>query len=317
MKKVSLGLLILAVCIGFIQLIKPQELEYKAINDLTGLPKEVNAIIRNSCFDCHSKATNLRWYDKFTPVNFLVDEHVRKGRAVLDFSTWDSLSTVEQNGKLYYALNKILAKEMPLLSYTAIHREAKLSEEDLLVFKKYLLTRTPRKQFDNTQMSQVDKQFSDLFSQNNGALKNAVSPVANGIAYIPDYQNWSAISITDRFDNGTMRIIYGNDIVVEAIKKGTVNPWPDGAILAKAGWKQMTNPDGTISTGEFAQVEFMIKDAKKYAQTAGWGWARWKGIELKPYGQNESFTRECISCHTPVKEMDYTFTKPIFLTNLF
>jgi hypothetical protein len=52
----------------------------------------------------------------------------------------------------------------------------------------------------------------------------------------------------------------------------------------------------------------MIKDDKKYAGTAGWGWARWKGNELKPYGKTLTFTQECVNCHQPMKDNDFVFT---------
>jgi hypothetical protein len=54
----------------------------------------------------------------------------------------------------------------------------------------------------------------------------------------------------------------------------------------------------------------MIKDAKKYTATGGWGFARWKGKNQKPYGKDAGFVNECFGCHTPVKENDYVFTHP-------
>jgi hypothetical protein len=66
-----------------------------------------------------------------------------------------------------------------------------------------------------------------------------------------------------------------------------------------------------VRTGEFQQVEFMIKDSKKYASTAGWGWARWRRTGLRPYGTTPAFSDECIGCHTPMRSNDYVFTMPI------
>jgi hypothetical protein len=81
-------------------------------------------------------------------------------------------------------------------------------------------------------------------------------------------------------------------------------------------WKQEVDNNGIVSTGEFVHVEYMIKDTKKYAETEGWGWARWKGKDLKPYGNSASFVNECIKCHRPVKDNDNVFTKPLNLMNL-
>ncbi|HTZ75753.1 MAG TPA: cytochrome P460 family protein, partial [Candidatus Aquilonibacter sp.] len=71
------------------------------------------------------------------------------------------------------------------------------------------------------------------------------------------------------------------------------------------------NSQGLVQTGAFFQVEFMIRDSKKYASTLGWGWGRWRGADLTPYGKHASFTRECVGCHTPMRNADYVFTEAI------
>lgn len=317
MKKVLFVLIPLATSIALLQFIKPKKPIYVPIKDLDGVSDEVNSILRISCFDCHSTETDLAWYDNLTPANFLVYDHIRKGRQAIDFSKWDSLTPAKQNATLYYSINKILEGEMPLPSYTAIHTNAKLSDKDIEVFKCFLKTKSTRESPNSIQTNVFSEQSSDFhFSQFSDSAKQ-VTPNANGIQYIPDYRNWTVISITDRFDNQTIRLIYGNDIAVKAIRERTINPWPNGSILAKAAWRQMSNDDGNISTGEFVQVEFMIKDEKKYTETAGWGWARWLGKELKPYGGKAILTSECISCHKPLKNNDFVFTKPFNLTQQF
>ena len=65
--------------------------------------------------------------------------------------------------------------------------------------------------------------------------------------------------------------------------------------------------------GRFVHAEFMVKDAKKYGETGGWGFARWLGAEQKPYGEDADFVQECFGCHTPVESRDYVFTTPIKL----
>jgi hypothetical protein len=55
----------------------------------------------------------------------------------------------------------------------------------------------------------------------------------------------------------------------------------------------------------------MIRDTKKYAGTLGWGWARWRGADLKPYGKDKDFTSECVGCHNPLANTNYVFTMPI------
>jgi hypothetical protein len=108
-----------------------------------------------------------------------------------------------------------------------------------------------------------------------------------------------------------MRVILGNDVAIRAIAENHINPWPDGAIFAKVAWSQQPDGNGLVRTGAFQQVEFMIRDSKKYAATTGWGWGRWRGTDLKPYGQNAKFTDECISCHAPVRSNDNVYTTPL------
>ena len=107
-----------------------------------------------------------------------------------------------------------------------------------------------------------------------------VKPEFNGVEFIPDYKNWKVISSTDRFDNHTMREILGNDVAIKAIADNHINPWPDGTVFAKVAWQQSA-PDaqGVVKTGAFVQVELMVKDAKRYASTEGWGFGRWRGTE--------------------------------------
>jgi hypothetical protein len=133
----------------------------------------------------------------------------------------------------------------------------------------------------------------------------------NGLAFFPDYRNWRAISTTDRGDNHTMRVILGNDIAVQAVAKKAVQPWPDGAAFAKIAWQSVPDAHGVLRPGKFLQVEFMVKGKTKYASTAGWGFGRWLGPELKPYGKDARFASECVGCHMPVRDNDFVYTMPI------
>lgn len=140
----------------------------------------------------------------------------------------------------------------------------------------------------------------------------AVPAAPNGIKFPAGYQDWRVISVSHRLDNNTLRVILGNDKAIAAARAGKTNPWPDGAILGKVVWKQTAEVawPTAIAPDKFVHAEFMFKDAKKYAGTGGWGYARWLGMEQKPYGKDASFTQECQGCHTPVKDNDWVFTKP-------
>ncbi|MBJ6799914.1 cytochrome P460 family protein [Geomonas propionica] len=146
-----------------------------------------------------------------------------------------------------------------------------------------------------------------------GSVVAADRPVApNGIALYPDYLSWKVVAPSYREDKGQIRVITGNEIAVAALKAGT-KPLPDGSVLAKVAWKAEKHPNFPVASepGAFVQVEFMVKAARKYKETGGWGFARFVGNTLQPYGKDKSFVVECFGCHTPVAGNDYLFTKMV------
>lgn len=302
-KKAFMAVGLLALLFVIIQIYRPS-LENPPVTGEIEVPADVGQVLRNSCYNCHSNETKLKWFDELAPAYWLVTSHVQRARAALNFSEWDKLAPVQQKAKLFWGLNRILANEMPLPEYSLLHPEANLSADDIDVIKKYLMKISPRDPSvrTSTTSAPIHKKDSSV---------SQPLPTANGIEFIPDYQQWKAISTTDRFDNGTMRVIYGNSVAVQAIASNHTNPWPDGTVFAKVAWAQAADSTGLVRTGEFKQVEFMIKNQKKYADTEGWGWARWRGKELTPYGKNALFTQECVACHMPRKESDFVFTQPL------
>ena len=135
---------------------------------------------------------------------------------------------------------------------------------------------------------------------------------SHGIDYPDGWQNWATIAVSHRTDNNTMRVILGNDVAVKAARSGNTNPWPDNTILGKVVWKdtQLQNWKAATAPGKFVHAEFMFKDAKKYSESYGWGWARWVGLEQKPFDKG---MQVCTDCHTPVKNRDWVFTDPASL----
>ena len=144
-----------------------------------------------------------------------------------------------------------------------------------------------------------------------GSIVAADLPAApNGISMYSDYMSWKVVAPSYREDKGHIRIITGNEIAITALRAGK-NPLPDGSVLAKVAWKTEKHPNFPVATepGAFVQVEFMVKDAKKYKDTGGWGFARFVGNDLKPYGKDAGFVADCFGCHIPVAKNDYLFTK--------
>jgi Cytochrome P460 len=137
---------------------------------------------------------------------------------------------------------------------------------------------------------------------------------------IPDgYRDWKLIAVAQLLVPGKadqLRAQFGNDIAITAFKEGKV-PFPDGAIIAAVHWTRLPSeandkvlagpfPGGqSFVVGSPVNVQFMIKDSKKYAATGGWGFADFK--DGKP-GSKE-LHKTCFPCHVPVKDRDYVFTR--------
>jgi len=317
--KIARKVLIIGIVLFIaIQFIRPPLDNTQAKADLVA-PPPVKAILERACYDCHSNATRLAWFDQPAPAYWLVVKDVKGGRKVLNFSNFDSLPKWVQAAKLYECVMQIEQHGMPLAQYTALHHEGLVSGAEIGVLKQYVLALGYHPKPDSTRQRALDEQYSQWIAAGAGggagvtAAANVLSE-HNGIGYgqVEGFADWKAVSTTERFDNGTFRLILGNDITIKAIREGHTNPWPDGAIFAKVAWDQLPDSSGQIHAGAFKQVEFMIRDDRKYASTFGWGWARWVGgLALKPYGKDESFVAECMNCHRPVAKLDYTFTLPL------
>ena len=283
-------------------------------------PPEVKAILQRACYDCHSNQTRLAWFDQPVPAYWLVVKDVKAGRKVLNFSVFASLPKAQQAGKLYEALNQIEFHSMPLKQYAFLHHGAAISPDEIAVLRQYLLTLAPKAVPDTVKQRLTLEQFArwtaDFSSAAAGDAGPAPAPkdAPNGISWhdLAGFANWEAMSTTERFDNGTMRLILANAIAEQAIREGHTNPWPKGAEFAKVAWDQLPDSAGEIYTGAFKQVEFMIRDDDKYAATDGWGFARWVGgLELKPYGKSGDFATECTNCHQTMAVNDHVFTCPL------
>jgi hypothetical protein len=297
----------LAVVFAGVQFIRPALPNPPVTSDLQA-PPEVKQILKTSCYNCHSNQTVLSWFDQPVPAYWLVVRDVRNGRSHLNFSEIGKLPAAQQQAILFEAVSQIELGAMPLPAYKQVHPESAITREQLAVLKSYL---TPPAQpaATATEIGAADTQYDKWIAS--GGVTPAVAAAPNGIAFLPEYKDWRAISSTERFDNRTMRVILGNDAAVKAIAENHINPWPDGTAFAKVAWMQQPDEKGLVRTGAFFQVEFMIRDSQKYARTKGWGWARWRGADLKPYGKDATFTNECVGCHNPLASTNYVFTSPI------
>lgn len=94
------------------------------------LDPKIGAILDRSCYDCHSNQTRWPWYANVAPVSWFVVDHVDEGRKDLNFSEWGKYSREDQKGQLGQLCKLITDGWMPLGSYTPLHPDAKLSDED-------------------------------------------------------------------------------------------------------------------------------------------------------------------------------------------
>jgi hypothetical protein len=254
----------------------------------------------------------LPWFDEIVPAYWVVTSDVKRARSHLNFSEIGKLPAGQQKAFLFEAVNMIQLGAMPLPSYLKVHPDAKVTPEQLSVLRNYLAAPAPMP--DPAKVveaaSEADAEYGKWVQA--GQKPPDVQPEFNGVAFLPEYKNWKVISSTDRFDNKTMREILGNDIAIKAIAENHINPWPDGTAFAKVAWWQaVPDAEGVVKTGAFLQVELMIKDATKYASTEGWGFGRWRGTELKPYGKDAEFQNECTGCHAPMAKNDHVYTMPL------
>ena len=94
------------------------------------VPSDVNTILRTSCYDCHSNNTEYPWYSYIQPVRMFLDSHIKEGNENLNFSEFGNYSERKQGNKLEEIVKQIKGEEMPLASYTMIHKNAILTQKN-------------------------------------------------------------------------------------------------------------------------------------------------------------------------------------------
>ncbi|MGA2744070.1 MAG: cytochrome P460 family protein [Candidatus Sulfotelmatobacter sp.] len=303
----TLGKLIIAgaVIVAALQLVRPSIPAKPATAELQA-PPEIKHILEKDCYSCHSDERRLAWFDQIVPAYWLVRHDILTAREHLNFSTLGNKPAAAQKATLYEAVNMIQLGAMPLPSFLKLHPDAKVTPEELETLKAYLAPWTPAPSLSPNAPASIPASVSLV-----PASLATVPPEFNGFPFDPNFETWKLISTTDRGDNHTFRFILGNEIAVKAAQSGNIRPWPDGTEFAKIAWQQELSPDGLLRPGQFVQVELMLKDAKRYQDTEGWGWGRWRGLDLKPYGTDARFVNECTGCHRPVRGNDYVYTLPI------
>jgi Cytochrome P460 len=147
--------------------------------------------------------------------------------------------------------------------------------------------------------------------------------VPNGLAFseFKGYEHWQTISVSH---GGLLAVILGNPAMIDAFKAGIPGngqPFPDGAKMAKIHWNAKKNeaePGQPEVPNTLHDVDFMVKDSKRFADSGGWGYAEFEydaasetfrpgTVSDKPPQSNDA---KCgFGCHTIVKKQDYVFTE--------
>jgi len=144
-KIIRITLITLTAALVLIQFIRPQKNISEAIdaNDITskyGIPDEVQHVLKVSCYDCHSNNTRYPWYWQIQPVTWFMNMHITDAKRDLNFSSFASYPIWKQY-KLFDDINKEVKNgDMPLKSYTFIHRDAILRDSQKLAIANWTLS---------------------------------------------------------------------------------------------------------------------------------------------------------------------------------
>jgi len=271
-------------------------------------PENIAAIFKRSCYDCHSNETKLQWYDKLSPISWIVAADVKEARSRFNFSTWKDQSPADQQGRLWEIVNMVRGGRMPLKSYLTLHPRARLTPAEVRQLEDYVNSFPKPPLGDTGRINAANREFERYQQQFETLTKTPAD--LDSIKYPTNFKSWQVIATTNRFDNQTLRVVYGNDIAVKAIRNNTINPWPDGSSFVKLSWARIKDADGQVTSGTFVNVQIMEKNDNLFPDTKGWGFARYVGTGLKPYNPNKMVAQTCFNCHKMADATGYVFDVP-------
>ncbi len=101
-------------------------------------PENIGVVLQTSCYDCHSNNTEYPWYNKIQPIAWFLEDHIKEGKKELNFNEWEAYSDRRKSSKLKSIISQIEDDEMPLLSYTLVHRDAILSHSEKTLVMDYM-----------------------------------------------------------------------------------------------------------------------------------------------------------------------------------
>ncbi len=141
-RKILLFLLIVFIGLQFVP-VELNQSENISENDfiaVTNPPKEIETLLKTSCYDCHSNNTNYPWYDRIAPISWWIKDHIDEGKEELNFSEWNTYSQKRKNHKIKEIIEETEEGKMPLESYLITHGDAILSITQTEQLKNWLHT---------------------------------------------------------------------------------------------------------------------------------------------------------------------------------
>lgn len=138
--RISIALLVLFVLIQAIRPVRNNGTR-DAPTDITHfvtVPDTVMSILKRSCYDCHSNYTAYPWYANVSPMSLLLANHIKNGKAQLNFTEFSQYSARRMRSKLTTTAEQVEKQEMPLKSYLLIHRNARLSDAEIKLVKDWV-----------------------------------------------------------------------------------------------------------------------------------------------------------------------------------
>ncbi len=133
LKRVSIGLAVLFLAIQLV----PSGRTNPPVTKTIEAPADVLAILRRSCFDCHSNETQWPWYAYVAPMSWLVVHDTDEGRGEMNFSHWGDMTQTKRDSKAASVVEEIEDGEMPLEAYLWMHSGAAVSPADLDVLRRW------------------------------------------------------------------------------------------------------------------------------------------------------------------------------------
>ena len=122
--------------LGAAQLVRPKQTNpaidpRRTLRSMMGTTSAVAATIDRSCGDCHSNATEWRWYTQVAPLSWIMVRAVDQGRKAVNFSEWTAYPPAQRRALLALSCLDAMNGKMPMQAYLRFRSDAQLSPRDI------------------------------------------------------------------------------------------------------------------------------------------------------------------------------------------